>query len=544
MELDEDDEVNEGHADKVQKVGSRSGMDQCSADESVRAIQRQFAMMRSPQKGEARSSSACPPGGVLADEARPSSQNLLQLMGPDPNTQSGAASPYITASAPRRIGFGTPRPSSQLANSGLGRESSSLVSLRTSGPGLLTLGNTFKQLTGEQFKLIKSQQRSSNGLWKSSFAFPGQEGAQGVGRNVFDRDCLIRANEFVCLNIHKCEKGDCLHQVETVDISSARQRLAMIVEEASRSSTNAGKTREIIMREHLTTELHRFYDRTTRCFYPISVSLSVFTTVQMCAASYLLYCGCSSSMGLRILHDVRDDPKFQLQEFGSASVLNGPQSKVDELARHTNDFIMVREYVNQLKSAHEMSPAPGAARKEETSVAKESWKKRFTAMTDYFTRTDAAHVPGNIAMLKRAWKLVDGLIELKQMTHAKCSFCATADAKLWSLRGLTTEEAVRTREFTERAMKEHTAIHLGARRIMDNHAFLSFTSPRSVWTILVDAATCRNFILPKFAFRTPKSFGTFTWRRPISTRNSRTPAPSTASLRHFTTEAARRTTLW
>ena len=63
MELDEDDEVNEGHADKVQKVGSRSGMDQCSADESVRAIQRQFAMMRSPQKGEARSSSACPPGG-------------------------------------------------------------------------------------------------------------------------------------------------------------------------------------------------------------------------------------------------------------------------------------------------------------------------------------------------------------------------------------------------------------------------------------------------------------------------------------------------
>ena len=50
MELDEDDEVNEGHADKVQKVGSRSGMDQCSADESVRAIQRQFAVLRSPQK--------------------------------------------------------------------------------------------------------------------------------------------------------------------------------------------------------------------------------------------------------------------------------------------------------------------------------------------------------------------------------------------------------------------------------------------------------------------------------------------------------------
>ena len=117
--LDEDDEVNEGHADKVQKVDSRSGMDQCSADESVHALQRQFAVLRSPQKGEARSSSACPPGGVLADEARPNSQNLLQLMGPDQNTQSGAASPYITASAPRQIGFGTPRPSSQLAYSGL-----------------------------------------------------------------------------------------------------------------------------------------------------------------------------------------------------------------------------------------------------------------------------------------------------------------------------------------------------------------------------------------------------------------------------------------
>ena len=383
--------------------------------------------------------------------------------------------------------------------------SSALV---VSGEKPVTLVNSGRSFTRTELKETYALQRNSQNYWRGSFIFPNQENLQGGDRNVFCRDSLIRTKQFVCLGLCGCPFGDCLHSLETVDISAGRQRLANTIFEIKASRLGAGKTTECLTREHLVSELRRKYDRTTQKFNFMTVSLSAIQSVTMCVASYLLMLGISPTMAYNIVTEVKSDAAYELETFKAPSVARGPKGEREEFLKYSNDFIMVREYVESLKSAYEQNPAPGASRKEETNVGKASWRARMAQMTEYFKKAGTGYVPGNEAMLKRAWKFVDGLIELRQMSHAKCTTCALADAKLWHLRGVSTSEAKEERRLIELLLKEHTNIHLGARRIMDNHAFLSFTMPRSVWCMLVDAATCRNFLLPRFSFRTPKNFGT------------------------------------
>ena len=73
-----------------------------------------------------------------------------------------------------------------------------------------------------------------------------------------------------------------------------------------------------------------------------------------------------------------------------------------------------------------------------------------------------------------------------------------------AVRGVNTEEARRIREFNCKAQCEHDTMHLGSRSVLDEAGLMAFVDPRSLWCILADAATCRNFLLPKFKFRAPK----------------------------------------
>ena len=384
--------------------------------------------------------------------------------------------------------------------------------LVVSGETGITLVNTAVSLSRDDMKRTFALQRNSQNFWKPSFIFPGQDHVKGENRNIFCRESLIRTKQFVCLHLLGCPFGDCLHLFETVDIEHARRRMVNTVVDKQNSKLSAGKTKETLQREHLVAELRGYYDRSTQRFEIMTVPVTAFTSLTMCVPSYLLLLGCTANMARNIVNEVRDDVAFARAsgEAGEAPgfVTAAPRCAKDEHLKASNDFVMLREYISSLKSAHEMSPAPGAARTEQTNVAKAPWRVRWDQCVEFFTKSDAGYVPGTEAMLKRAWEHVEGLIALRQMSHAKCTICATGDAKLWHLRGLTSQEAKLERELIERLLKEHCGIHLGARRIMDNHAFLSFTSPRSVWTVLCDAATCRNFLLPKFKFRTPKAFGT------------------------------------
>ena len=518
MDIDQED----GGAPALQQpTASRS--QQPTASRSARAtvdlIAKRLAELKSPTKESAGDAAwrlhQCKPSCACAhafdEEVR--SSGLLALKGPesdavgpepeDSSRLSNALVPYSHQSQQSSA------PSLPIVPEPVHEALKAPSDVSLLGHGAVVLKQTGITLSRNEFRAICEKQRNTRNFWKTGFIFPGQEHLPAADRNIFDRESLIRTKQFVCYGLMGCPYGDCLHQLETIDISAGRTRLANTVATKQTSKSAAGKTKETILREHLTSELRTVYDRSLGKFAFISFTVSPFLSVQMCVSSYLLLCGCSPNMAYSILSDIKSDAVCAA-DLGLAgrAVWAGPKSAKDEAIRYSQDFILVKEYVEQLKSDFEQSPAPGAARKEETAVAKESWRARHAAMVEYFKKSSAAYVPGNQAMLKRAWRYVDGLIALKQMTHAKCTICATADAKLWHLRGLTSEEAITERKLIEAVLKEHTGIHLGARRIMDNHAFLAVTNRRAVWCILIDAATCRNFQLPKFGFRTPKSFGT------------------------------------
>ena len=81
------------------------------------------------------------------------------------------------------------------------------------------------------------------------------------------------------------------------------------------------------------------------------------------------------------------------------------------------------------------------------------------------------------------------------------------DKQLHDLKGQTGPEAQALREKLKRLAIEHETEHLGDRAVLDEAGFLAYTNPRLIWCIMCDAATQRNFELPKFGFCVPKSMG-------------------------------------
>jgi len=109
-------------------------------------------------------------------------------------------------------------------------------------------------------------------------------------------------------------------------------------------------------------------------------------------------------------------------------------------------------------------------------------------------------------MLKRVWKEEKRLKEKQACSHSKCDLCSKLDAEYERLRGNNTREAILIRTHLKRAREEHEARHLADRIVLDDAGQLAFSDPHAMWCIAVDAATQRNFELPKFQFRTPKLF--------------------------------------
>ena len=101
------------------------------------------------------------------------------------------------------------------------------------------------------------------------------------------------------------------------------------------------------------------------------------------------------------------------------------------------------------------------------------------------------------------------LREKRQLANSKCSICARLDKLLFDLRGLNDKDSVENRAFLWQATTEHESNHLNDRAEMDNAGFLALASSRSMWCVMCDAATQRNFNLPKFKHRSPKNFSGF-----------------------------------
>ena len=93
------------------------------------------------------------------------------------------------------------------------------------------------------------------------------------------------------------------------------------------------------------------------------------------------------------------------------------------------------------------------------------------------------------------------ILKIETVHLARCIQLHRVD----SLRGVNTQEAIADRAHNSRAQVEHDTMHLGSRMELDKAGLHAFVDPRHIWTLLVDAATQRNFMLPKFKFRCPKN---------------------------------------
>ena len=84
--------------------------------------------------------------------------------------------------------------------------------------------------------------------------------------------------------------------------------------------------------------------------------------------------------------------------------------------------------------------------------------------------------------------------------------CCKVETDLLRLLGKTDAISVQARAKLLKGMQEHEKIHLAARQELDDAGLQAVCNPRMMWTIIVDAATQRNFNLPKFKGRMPKAF--------------------------------------
>ena len=364
--------------------------------------------------------------------------------------------------------------------------------------GTKTLGHG-TQVSIADLKLVKQEQRNCQGLYSRAFFFSSSAPSQGSSYHLSDEErlsrvSLRRATRYVCLGTYGCRVGDCLSQCQDSDVLRVRQAFM------SRRVSNSGKT--VPLASVLADDLRRSWNRTTEEWEQLVVALDEVTSVKCCPSAYALLCGVAPTMFQSVCSQIK-----LATDVGSASVPSRPLShaaaQVAAREQRSEDWCLLRSYVADLINAHEANPAPGAHQPGRiTHINKSTWKSKWSAAEVYFK--NAPRVPGSKSMLKKVWRLETRLKEKKACSHSKCNICSKIDVNMDNLRGVNTPAAVRDRANNQRAQIEHDKMHLGSRSELDDAGLKAFLNPRNIWTVLADAATQRNFTLPKFKFRMPK----------------------------------------
>ena len=253
MDIDQED----GGAPALQQpTASRSQQPTASrsARETVDLIAKRLAELKSPTKESAGDAAwrlhQCKPSCACAhafdEEVR--SSGLLALKGPesdavgpepeDSSRLSNALVPYSHQSQQSSA------PSLPIVPEPVHEALKAPSDVSLLGHGAVVLKQTGITLSRNEFRAICEKQRNTRNFWKTGFIFPGQEHLPAADRNIFDRESLIRTKQFVCYGLMGCPYGDCLHQLETIDISAGRTRLANTVATKQTSKSAAGKTKE------------------------------------------------------------------------------------------------------------------------------------------------------------------------------------------------------------------------------------------------------------------------------------------------------------
>ena len=362
--------------------------------------------------------------------------------------------------------------------------------------GMVTFKNG-TSMTSRDLRDKKLAQRSSQSLYSSAVFFPSSATTRAriTDEDRTSRPSLKAASAYICDGNYGCKHGDCMQPFETADVLSFRQSVM------KRRSVNGCQT----MLDFLVQNLTHCYNRTDEQWGTLNVHVDQICSIEVCPAAFALLAGSSSSQ-LQSAASIIADPDREAPII--KDVFTTVKQRNEQRGLH---FSLLRAYIAELVNKHEANPAPGAHQPGRmTHMNKQTWKQKWAACVIYF-QNSADGVPGSGSMLKRAWKLETRLKEKRACSHSKCTTCSRLSAMLEKLVGNNSAEAKNQREFIRRAMVEHEEFHLAMRMELDQAGLKAAVDPRFCWTITADAATQRNFLLPKFGFRTPKDMA----RRPF-----------------------------
>lgn len=360
--------------------------------------------------------------------------------------------------------------------------------------GAVYLERSQRYITQDQFKLIKMEQRTSQNLWSTDWAFPFKG-------NGMERESWLRCRNFICKGINDCQAGDCLTHFETSDVEQARREVEARITDAKQGGLGGDAT--LVNLLHHDTKAYW----NGKSFGTIPYQFNTWCRVPLCVASYALLLGVKGSTAQTVWTKIKNDENVRWFESGGGTG-NGRSSAEAQLARETLECKMLQQYVKEhIAKVHEQNPAPGAARDrdKQTILNKSSWPTKWKACCEFFKNSHHGREVGTKEQLKKVWQKETILHEKIASSHSKCDICKKIDVELLKLRGDNTAAGLLRRSYWERAKREHEAEHLGVRNVFDCHGFLAMTNPEAVWCICCDAATARNMELPRFNGRLPKS---------------------------------------
>ena len=141
-----------------------------------------------------------------------------------------------------------------------------------------------RAMSVQEYRSMKTEQRTSQNFWKSEWAWPTGD--------VTDRSSLLRAKEFICHGMLGCTTGDCLFVLETHDVKEARDRararVAFAAGEGGAGSTTEGKMLNLL-------HFDAFPLWNGERFGPMHLRLSPLLSVEICVAAYAFLIGVKGS---------------------------------------------------------------------------------------------------------------------------------------------------------------------------------------------------------------------------------------------------------
>ena len=355
-------------------------------------------------------------------------------------------------------------------------------------------------MTASRKKELVQTQRTTNGLWSGAWAFPGQD--YHGGYDTLDDASCVRCPEFICHETRGCTVGDCCSSLSSVQVYKLREKHGELLAGIASESSGCRIAHAVKVLEQF---ILPYFDRQTGKWSRIPLEIGTATYLDVCVCSYALILGYSGSSAAKAITAVQQEEVKPCESV--VRQVSGPVK--DNLQRNVLDVMLINQYIQSLQFKGECQPVPGGHRRKQTVTNKKTMKLKWRECQEHFRFKNLGETgytpPGNKRLFKKLWKAQDLIKEKKMLANSKCNICAKGDDLIlkWSAPPSTPAK----REFLALCIKklaEHERHHLNDRSVLDEAAHMASVNKELIWCLLVDAATQRNFILPKYKCRFPK----------------------------------------